>query len=118
MQRPNLSKDDQNRWNGYMYSQPSGDRARRRRRRNHLDQEGPGNGMPCDPKLRYHFTAGRDGKERDAVSQTEEDDRATHWKLYSPRGEAGRRSEMADPRLEIAGGAKLLWGPLNQIRVR
>jgi hypothetical protein len=74
--------------------------------------------MPCDPELRYHFTARRDGKAKDAVRQREEDDRATHCKLYSPRDEAGRRSEMADPGLGIAGGAKLLWGPLNQIRVR
>jgi hypothetical protein len=73
--------------------------------------------MPCDPELRYHFTTGYDGREKNAVSQREEDGGATHWKLYSPKDEAGRRSEMADPRLVIAGAAKLLRELLNQIRV-
>ena len=41
--------------------------------------------MPCDPELRYHFTAGYDGGGNGVVSQREEDDRATHWKLYSSR---------------------------------
>ena len=48
-----------------------------------LKQAGAGGRISCDPKLQYHFAAGYDGREKSTVSQREEDDRATHWKLYS-----------------------------------
>ncbi|KAJ6047081.1 uncharacterized protein N7446_011915 [Penicillium canescens] len=80
MQRPNLSKD--------RMDPSTGNREKRRRLGDDEEiswnREAPG--TECRAIRSYGITSplGVMGK-RGMVSQREEDDRATHWKLYSPK---------------------------------
>jgi hypothetical protein len=67
-----------------------------------------GGPVPCDPEIRYHFTAARSlgpaGREGRVADESEDVERRTE--LYTRVGGAGRRWREADPDSGKAWAAK------------